>query len=384
MLTASSLTLNGLPAYPVWREIIYSTRLTRFAGFDAVDFDITAGGAAIYSGRAAKRPGDAYVTIRLNDILSDLLRPTSQGYGPVTSHSAGWRFRGIASVFAVVVKDPAGSLQDVTEEGVVFGDWTYDYGHGYIFPPSPVEGTLNQFPQALQSELVSPVADPRQYIIASTIKGTRFRIYQGENPVFAHDALTAEDARTYAVKAENILSQYPGAQPRFYFTVDWSNENLQTPANLYDGHADGRYDVEVRTTCARYCLYYLNARGGWDWLLIQGKAVETDDITRSVMERRGETNLFLSTLQHRGKDVVSENVVRHLELHTHWLTDREAGLMHHLTESPDVYVHDLEEGVIHPAVLTGNSHKYKTYRGEGNRLVQYTVDLDFAVEMRRR
>ena len=402
MFTAAQITLDGVPAYPIWRDIIYSTQGTGFAELDVVDYAIIVNGNTLFSGRAAKRPGDSYIQIRLNDILAGLLRQSETGSFPIakTGNTAYGRvFWGVARSFAVSISDPDNVIATEVEDAEVFADWSGDRGKDYTFPEL-VEGARNQFQNAYMGALVSPVADPRQYVVASTMKGTHFTVYkliagsggsQWFNPVFDYENTSyVEDLRVFAVKASDMNDAWAenGGLPFYFFRINWNDGEHQTDLNLYNGnHAYGqhdRFDFNIQSTCARYCLYYLNAYGGWDWLLIRGKAVETRKITRSSIERRPSTDLLFDRIQRRGNDVIDQTDVKHLELHTHWLTDDEASRMWHLTGSPDVYVHDLEAGVVYPAVLTGTTHQEKTYKGQGNKLVQYTIDMDFAVESRRR
>lgn len=399
MLTTSNLTINEYPAYPIWQDIIYSTQNTGFEDLDVVDYAIIVNGETLFSGRAAKRPGDSYVQIRLNDILAGLLRQSEAGSFTIakTQFTAYGRvFFGVSSGFAVQVSDPANVITTEVEDGVVFADWSYDRIRDSAFPAQPDQAVINQFKAAYMGALISPVADSRQFVVASTIKGTMFTIYKKivssgitYNAVFSYtNSAHGEDPRVFAVKASDMQEMWlsEGGQPFYHFDIRWDDGDFPNGANLYKGNSlgDPGYDFTIEDTCARYCLYYLNAFGGWDWLLIRGKAVETRKITRSSIERLASTDLLFGRIQHRGKDVIDQTDVKHLELHTHWLPDAEARRMWHLTGSPDVYVHDLEDGVIYPAVLTGTTHQEKSYRGQGSRLVQYTIDLDYAVTLRRR
>jgi hypothetical protein len=58
--------------------------------------------------------------------------------------------------------------------------------------------------------------------------------------------------------------------------------------------------------------------------------------------------------------------------------------MHHLLNSTDVYLHDLERGIILPVVLDASSTPYKTYKGEGGKLVNYSIEVSIAQTRMRR
>ena len=151
----------------------------------------------------------------------------------------------------------------------------------------------------------------------------------------------------------------------------WSEENFE--ACTY----------AARETCARFCLYYVNSYGGWDWLLILGLAVESDSVEDTQIERRSPSALATGNVRQRGVEVIRATVTKHLELHTHWLTDSQAARMHNLLNSPDVWVHDLERDLIFPAVLTKPGCEFKTYKNQGHKLVSYQIDVDYAVTCER-
>ena len=69
---------------------------------------------------------------------------------------------------------------------------------------------------------------------------------------------------------------------------------------------------------------------------------------------------------------------------TGWLTDDESARMHHLLNSTDAYVHDLVDGTIVPVTLTGSETRYKTFRTNGRRFIDYTITAQLAQERMRR
>lgn len=174
---------------------------------------------------------------------------------------------------------------------------------------------------------------------------------------------------------------------------------------------------KVERSRSVYTIHYLNANGGWDSLAIRGKVVETKNLERTSYERGGRTTgqgtLYEAQLLRR-KTVLESDMVRHFEMHTHWLTPREAMKMFHLLNSPDVWVERVDgcesayglsgRSRFLPAVLTGSSFDEKAYfselytKGDQNevfrtpvpfqtdpgKLIQYQIDLDIAVNYRRR
>lgn len=138
------------------------------------------------------------------------------------------------------------------------------------------------------------------------------------------------------------------------------------------------YDIQY---CGDYCLYYLNAYGGWDAFLIEGKVTKTDgnkfhdyDTLPSNTSITPEKNRYLVETETTWK------------LNTGWLTDDEAArLAKHLLTSPNVIMHDLVENELIPVVIKTNSAEYKTYKNQNRKLVAYSFEVTRAkTHLRRR
>lgn len=146
---------------------------------------------------------------------------------------------------------------------------------------------------------------------------------------------------------------------------------LVSPASYFSGSTivfDGevRYDTSC---CGDWALYYLNAKGGWDSFLIEGKVKRTDSLTRYEYGKGSGTPLDFSRTQYM---VESEAAY---EMHTGWLTDAQAAnLAKNLLPSIKVYAHNLNENKIFPVVITDSSVEWKTYKNE-KKLVAYTINV---------
>lgn len=133
-------------------------------------------------------------------------------------------------------------------------------------------------------------------------------------------------------------------------------------------------------TCARYALYYVNAYGGWDTLVMDGIDEERDDLTRHEASR-----VYVNTdMQNRGTVNYVNEIQKSWTLRTGYLTDEQAGRMHHLLNSVQVYLYEMESGNFLPVVLTGTSTEYKTYRNQGRKLVSYEIQVRLAQDRIRR
>ena len=71
-------------------------------------------------------------------------------------------------------------------------------------------------------------------------------------------------------------------------------------------------------------------------------------------------------------------------LRTGILTDGQSARMHHLLNSPQVYLCDLDEGRFFPVVLTDDTHDRQSYKGNGRRPNQYNFNAQLAQERFRR
>jgi hypothetical protein len=142
----------------------------------------------------------------------------------------------------------------------------------------------------------------------------------------------------------------------------------------------GSASFKVVNKCNRYALYYVNAFGGWDSLLIEGNHSETDSLVRH--ERVVEYDNTSSA--NRGRVNYVNEIQKRMTLHTSWLLGDEASRMHHLLNATEVYLYDLEKRQMMPVVLTNTTTEYKTYKGNGGQLVNYAIEVAFANDRIRR
>lgn len=358
-------------ALPIWKDIWATPEGTALEGFNKLSFDVifnTGLPTVIFSGTAVKRPEDTLIRVRLNDLIGGLLRPSMQAlpgdkgfYRDGSTYAAA---PGAFVEFAVLWKDPSGAVASEYTYYDVFADWSYDRNADYDTDTAymrycPIDG----------------IVDVRQRIFLTALTGAWMLLVDAAGTGHGNiDKPTGEGASipgTFWMKASEI---------------DESARGIPLYPELYGGSVDearGMTPIVVSETCARYCLYYANALGGIDSFLIRGKTVRTDALTRGEYTRRGASEALDGGVLERGRTVLGTSIRQHLEMHTHWLSDDEAGRMWHLMESPAVWVHDLEEDIIYPAVLTGREHRFKSYRGEGGHLVSYQIDLDIATDTER-
>lgn len=141
-----------------------------------------------------------------------------------------------------------------------------------------------------------------------------------------------------------------------------------------------RTEWDIVEACHRYSLYYLNAYGGWDFLLITGNDRRTDSYTRTEFARRR----YNPNRQSAGTVVLRNEVQTKRTLVTGWLTDEQAANMHHLLGSTMVYLFDAVSQSFTPVVIENDSCEFKTYRNNGNALVSHTITVRTAYTNERR
>ena len=309
---------------PIWKD--YTVVLASSAVATGVLYRvITSYGVLLFQGRAYPRPGASNVVARINDIVAAQL---VRAFDPDDD---------TAALTVSVQTYNSGTNSWATVDTVTFyADWSYDPGFDID-----------------EDDLNAPLFDAftaGQRIPCST-KNTGTVTF------------TVEEGGEIEVEEDN---DYPcGA-----VWVDLQDYPLATDVSV-----NGR-NYERLPGCHRFVLYYVNAFGGWDFLVIQGKTEQFDDVTHYVTEQvydnsrtyaRGKRN-YVNELQHR------------YVFHTQWMGLEASLKMHHLLNSPLVLCHDVQRDIIRPVVLTNSETEYK----HGGRLYQYTIEAALAQNRERR
>ena len=336
----------------IWKDYYVTLNLT------AADFRVrlnNSSGSIIYVGRAVAKPGATSISIRINDICADLLRPTALNF----------ELRFTAGVLSMTyfVQYKAPSADAWTDYGSVTftNDWSYDYGYeaardGYTFP-------------------ISLKADPRQIILLTVPEGT----------VSVNATLTNEDG--------SIANVTIPVRRTADFNGDYNNDyshlseaakagvamlNLGSYPSVVKAVIGGNTWLVDRGRCFDYGLYYVNAYGGWDSLALYG--TERDSYTRH--EYAIDYDNTKQSAQGR-KDYLNELAV-HFDLKTGMLTELGGQRMHHLTGTNTAVIHEFATGRILPVTIATDSVQYKTYRSEGRTPIAYELEAVLAQDRQRR
>lgn len=327
-------------AIPIWKDKFVS--LTNIA---SSEFRILLGSNndVIYSGKAFRAPGDTATRIRINDICADYLKGMDEDI-----FYAGT----IPVQFLVQAKS---GTSWVTKETVQFlNDWSYDSGYsaatnGMAFP---INGKIDaRMPILLTKPSSATVTASLRYKNGTTTSVTMSMVYSA-----LHDV---------------DFPRLCGAPTYYLPTGQYSNLDTITI---------GAVQYKVVTECAKYAVYYVNAYGGWDCFLIEGGVMETDNIERHL--RGVDTdNLYPAN---RGIDNYVSVVNKLFTFHTGWLSDEQSSRMHHLINATEVYILDLAQDIMLPVTVIDTAMDHKTFENQGNKMVNYTFQVQVAQHRIRR
>lgn len=310
-------------------------------------------GDIIYNGKSHIKPGGTDNSIRINDICADYLNNALPALSQAEFSELSFPLNFVVEAF----------LQDWNIAGQVqfMNDWSYDdsYSPATMGMSFPVNGRI----------------DSRQWLVytaynASTITAT----------------LTFTDGTTSQVIIPVVI---PGD-----FSNDFNTDFARSARAAGSGTAvfdlsawDNVASVtingntwEVVTDCREWVVYYVNAYGGWDSLLIEGNTIETDSLKRYTREMEYDNR----SIQNRGTQNYVNEITKSYTLHTSWMSDTESLRMHHLLNSPEVYLFNINTGDMMPVTLNNTKTEFKTYKNNGGRLVNYTIDATLAQERIRR
>lgn len=343
---------------PIWKDRIVDLGTT-----DSKEFAIEVVGVGrIYEGKAWKKPGADNIEVRVNDICADYL------YN-VIPQMAQSEFEDLSfpvtfkTVVPVIIVDNYGNETTsyvIRDEVNFLNDWSYDYS----YDPS-VDGMA--FP-------INHKVDLNQWVV-----WTGFDVNQVVATIELVDGTTTQVTLDFSIPGD--------------FNNDFNSDFLRmimataTGTTMFKPSTWGdvksitingiKYEV---VNCNRYVLYYANAHGGWDSLVVEGNHTEIDNLTRYTREVDYDNR----TIQNRGRINFVNEITKSITLHTSWLKDDESARMHHLLNATNVYLYDIVTDEFIPVILGNTTTEYKTYRNNGNKLVNYTIDAVFANERIRR
>ena len=189
---------------------------------------------------------------------------------------------------------------------------------------------------------------------------------------------------------ETLIDEYTILYDWSYdFRFRGTNTNLSRPINghyvagMYkintsvDGQSgtvtnsltEGAYNVLA--DCGEYALYYLNAYGGWDALLIDGTVLKKSTIKQYTTDR----NINNNKIEFEQTKCINE-IQDAYEINTGFLTDEQAAnLSKNLIPSKEVYLHFISKDKIIPVLITDANVTYQTYQTNNLQMPQYKINV---------
>lgn len=310
-------------AIPIWKDA-----QATYIGGGKSNYTLSVDGNEIFKGRAVTAPGKLAATVKLNDIAKSYLSSRIAYESGTTIYQQPLYKRTFE-----VSPTPSSGLK----KSVIYNDWSYE------------EMEISSNSQSLSKPL-SKIVDPRQILFATMAK-----VGDGEAGEVCIDYCDNN-------MCHRPLRAIPTPCVTFAYPLNGVNEGVDV--GIYDEEDDICTRYKVKKTNADYCLYYLNAYGGYDHLLINGNAMRTDSIARSQITRSV------------GKQTLSVETQRKWRLYTDYLTDEQWALTHHLLGSPHVLLHDFNKDEIIPINITNNVAEFKTYRNQHNKCSYLTLDVE--------
>lgn len=325
---------------PIWKDI--TVQLSASAPAAGVAYSVWLADTRIFAGTAHARPGQSRTYVRINDILAPYL---TRGFAPA----------GEADIpFAVFHVD----VNNVTVwQDNVYADWSYD--PLFDSAADPLNAPLSDI--LLPGQLVPATRGDEE-------DSSQITFHIGiETPAGDFNADFNRDFLVFATEYVDVVKTVNPANTAWLDLMDYpSAVSVEVLGRTY------RVGGGV---CNKHALYYVNAYGAWDTLVIQGKTDLFDGLTRYTTERVYDN----ATPEARGEVNYATEIVRSYRFHTSPLPLAQSLGMHHLLNSPHVLVHDTVTGIVRPLVLTGNNTEHKQ-RG----LNQYTIEARLARNRVRR
>lgn len=325
--------------HPIWKDldITLGSAVSNGLTFQVYDSELY----TIYTGKAYPRPNASFIITRINDVVAPLLTRGLTFLGETDSP---------VRIISVYVN---GSAVSVTQE--IWADWSYDGAF------SPENDGLN-FP-------ICDILLPGQYV-PHTAVADDYYLFTLQVVGASAGSYNADFNEDFAITGDVEEEVEVANDGRFQTAwLDLSDYPTATQVEV------GGHTYRVGGGCGQFALYYVNAYGGWDTLAVLGKTKTTDAVAHHTTEKvynNGQT-------YHRGKVNYVNELTRRFTFYTHWLTEEQSARMHHLLNSPTVYLHDVVKGKVYPIVLTGSVTEHKN-----NRLNQYAIEAELAQDRIRR
>lgn len=362
--------------WPIWKYVAEDIHATSGYAADTIRFRVRAcdtetdvadpdGGTPIYEGIGSAAPNSVEIWVSINDIVADYLS------APFNIDGSRWVAQPqLGGWFALDAYDTANSVW----ENMTFYFFVMDYSYDRDFD-------LAAMPLA---HPVTGIVAPNQWLVVSFVD------VEGQEEV--EWILTFNDGTQSNISQP--LARYADFNNDFNndFAVDEGEAAVAGYAGLYLGnHPDlasvvcecGDLSSPVysvrQDTCKRYALYYRNAYGGYDSLLLDG-AKRAENYTRATIGRWADN----SVAGQREVFDYRNDIEEAWTMRIGGLTDAQAERMPQVIGSTDAYLCDLNTDTLIPLNLTDAACEVKTYRNQGGKRIDYQITAKRAQKRERR
>lgn len=236
----------------------------------------------------------------------------------------------------------------IGEEYIFIDDYSYNedigYEYGILCLNRPIKKSVANIP--LPFTTFDLTLDDENYTCIWTFVSGLY-----VNPIYG-STTKYKDTILFNPRAEGICS------------CTWQGEdNFKEPILSY----------MVDDCKSNYAYYYKNALGGYDVLCVSGKMIQVDNLERKTIE-----------VYKDGKQNFENVITRTYSTFTGYLTEEQSLLMHHLLNSTEVYLYNIEEATYVPVVLTNTSTEYKTKQNQNKKMISYNITCEEATKKYRR
>lgn len=317
---------------PIWEDTVYSEQLVdSFFEYHIDDTDDT----ILYAGKAYKYPNEDKGEVYINDITENFLTnhiSFNLGFGEMTDFCKNFKF--VTS---------SGNTNTYT----FYNDWSYENTNAMTYK------------HQILNDPITRKVDSRQFFFLNVLNLGSSAIVTVQVNGSPEPAIALSGN-----KATSLVRKY----------------SAPCGSKIEIGTSDNTESLEYTFDSKDYCLYYVNAFGGWDSLLIDGNTKRTDQIVSSeqyIKKAKANSLEF-------GKTKYLNTIVPSWTLYTGHMSDEESSKMHHLLESTEVYLHNLIDDTITPVLITDTSCEYKTYSNNGKKLPSYIINVEASQEKYRK
>lgn len=359
---------------PIWKRLNYDIKHEMHLAGDSVRYRIrvadTGGdatdphkGRVIHEGIASAAPNDTTsIWISPNEVAAAYLSAPFQD-----TTGGAWHSQLMGRYFAIDYWDSGNWL--AADYWGIYANWSYDHAFD-------IEAMGLSHP-------IRAVAAPNQWLVASVL--------DWDDVLQVSWRLTYADGTTQTIPQDLFRAADFNSDFNADFAISAGEYNVAGYAALYLGLYNNLVRVEliyptnsiilagyaIVQECKRYALYYRNAYGGMDSLLLDG-VQKRETYARSTITR----NVDNSVQGARAIQNYRNGVVEGWELRLNALTDEAASRMHHLVGSAEVYLCDLIADTLTPLVLTDSECVARTF-ANGHKRLDWKLAATTAQVMRR-